>query len=438
MRSVAVLREPGVGVVTRLWIPLALNWLMMAVEGPLLVGLLGRLPEPTANLAAFSVAFAIAMFVEAPVMMLLSAGAALTRDKLSYERLWRFATAMNLLLTGIIVFLALPGVFQVVNGKVWKLPAEVAQRVAGAIGLLIPWPAAIGYRRLWQGVLIRQGRSRLVAWGTVLRLVGVGVGATLALRLFPSWPGVWVAATALSTGVVTEMLAIRLWAAPYLKRLALPTVAPYAYPQILRFYFPLLLTSLLNVALTPLLTTLMARGQLPILSLAAYPAVTHTVFLFSCIGVAYQEVVIVLLGTRVERYLLPVARGIAVGTSGALLITAIPGIHEIWLGRVFALPREVLPLAHASLLIAAPMPAIVAYLAYAKGVFIWAHRTRLNLLAAIVELGSVFSLMSIGIWVLKLVGVYVAIGAVALARGISLLVFLPYARRLMRSQGRAL
>jgi hypothetical protein len=84
------------------------------------------------------------------------------------------------------------------------------------------------------------------------------------------------------------------------------------------------------------------------------------------------------------------------------------------------------------------MPAIVAYLAYAKGVFIWAHRTRLNLLAAIVELGSVFSLMSIGIWVLKLVGVYVAIGAVALARGISLLVFLPYARRLMRSQGRAL
>lgn len=438
MRGVAVLREPGVGVVARLWFPLALNWLMMAVEGPLLVGLLGRLPEPTANLAAFSVAFAIAMFVEAPIMMLLSAGAALTRDRLSYERLWRFATMMNVVLTGIMVFLSVPGVFQVVNGKVWKLPAEVAQRVAGAIGLLIPWPAAIGYRRLWQGVLIRQGRSRLVAWGTVLRLVGVGVGATLALVFFPAWPGVWVAAMALSTGVVTEMLAIRFWAAPYLKRLGSPTAAPYSYKQILHFYFPLLLTSLLNVALTPLLTTLMARGQLPVLSLAAYPAVTNSVFLFSCVGVAYQEVVIVLLGTRVERYLLPFARGIAVGTSGALLLTAIPGVHEIWLGQVFALPQEVLPLAHASLLMAAPMPAIVTYLAYAKGVFIWAHRTRLNLLSAIVELGSVFIFMSIGIWALKLVGVYAAISALALARGIGLLMFLPYAYRLMQAQARAL
>lgn len=438
MRSVAVLREPGVGVIARLWIPLALNWLMMAVEGPLLVGLLGRLPEPTANLAAFSVAFAIAMFVEAPIMMLLSAGAALSRDRLSYERLWRFATAMNVVLTGIMVFLALPGVFQAVNEKVWKLPGGVAQRVAGAIGLLIPWPAAIGYRRLWQGVLIRQGRSRLVAWGTVLRLVGVGVGATLALSFFPSWPGVWVAATALSTGVVTEMLAIRLWAAPYLKRLALPTAAPYSYKQILHFYLPLLLTSLLNVALTPLLTTLMARGQLPILSLAAYPAVTNTVFLFSCVGVAYQEVVIVLLGTRVERYLLPVAQGIAVGTSGALLLTVMPGVREFWLGRVFGLPAEVLSLAHGSLLITVLMPAVVVFLAYAKGVFIWAHRTRLNLLSAVVELGSVFTLMSIGVWALKLVGVYAATGALMLARGISLLVFLPYAYRLVRSRERAL
>ena len=40
------------------WLPLASTWLMMAVEGPYLAAIIARLPDPTANLAAFGVAFA--------------------------------------------------------------------------------------------------------------------------------------------------------------------------------------------------------------------------------------------------------------------------------------------------------------------------------------------------------------------------------------------
>jgi hypothetical protein len=304
-------RRVSWAVIARLWAPLALNWLMMAVEGPILVGLVSRLPQPTESLAAFSVAFAIAMVIEAPIMMLLSAGAALARDRTSYERLWRFATGLNLPLSALMLLVGYPPVFQGLNAHLWKLPPTLAEWVAGAVWLLIPWPAMIGYRRLWQGILIRKGRSQLVAWGTVLRLVGMGMGAFGAAYL-SDWPGTWIAAFALSVGVTVEMVAVRLWVGATLRSLPPPrsNEAPFSYTGIIRFYFPLLLTALLNVALTPLLTTLIARGQEPLLSLAAYPAVTNSVFLFSCVGVAYQEVVIVLLGTRVRHSLVSFAHRI--------------------------------------------------------------------------------------------------------------------------------
>ena len=47
------------------WLPLTSTWLMMAVEGPYLVAVIARLSNPTNNLAAFGVAFSIAVIIEA-------------------------------------------------------------------------------------------------------------------------------------------------------------------------------------------------------------------------------------------------------------------------------------------------------------------------------------------------------------------------------------
>jgi hypothetical protein len=54
----------------RFWLPLAATWLMMAVEGPFLAAVIARLAEPTYNLAAYGVAFSLALVLEAPVIML--------------------------------------------------------------------------------------------------------------------------------------------------------------------------------------------------------------------------------------------------------------------------------------------------------------------------------------------------------------------------------
>ena len=51
------------------WLPLAVTWIMMSIEGPFLSALIARLNEPKYNLAAYGVAFAFALIIEAPVIM---------------------------------------------------------------------------------------------------------------------------------------------------------------------------------------------------------------------------------------------------------------------------------------------------------------------------------------------------------------------------------
>jgi len=388
-------------IITRLWYPLALTWLMMSIEGPFIVAVIGRLPDPTPNLAAFSVAFAIAMLVESPIMMLLSAGAALGNSRPQYERLFRFASVLNILLSLVMAVIGIPAVFMRLNRLFWNLPPEVSRLVQGAVWLLIPWPAAIGYRRLWQGILIARGQSRLVTAGTVVRLLSMGLCA-VGLGAFSEWPGSWIGAASLSAGVIGEMLAARLWADSHLKKLPQKSSQPaLTMGGLWRFYAPLLLTSVIHVALTPLLTFLMARGPSALPSLAVFPAVSSTVFVFSCLGVAYQEVVIVLMGTRLKRWLWSYATGIAIASSAGLAIAAWPDLSSWWLRILYELPLALSPMAQKGLLLSIVTPFMVALLAYYKGVFIHSGYTRFNLIAAILEVSLVMVITAIFLFQLQ-------------------------------------
>ena len=118
------------------------------------------------NLAAWGISVAFALIIEAPVIMLLSAATALVRDKTSYLALRRFTFILNVVLTGVMVLVLVPPVFRFLTGTLLNLPADVAELVYGAMTLLLPWPAAIGYRRFLQGTLVRHDMTRRVAYGT--------------------------------------------------------------------------------------------------------------------------------------------------------------------------------------------------------------------------------------------------------------------------------
>ncbi len=164
------------------WIPLAATWLMMSLEGPYLSALIARLAEPKFNLAAYGIAFSLALIIEAPVIMMMSASTALVKDYQSFKQLRKFNYILSASLTLAMMVLVIPPIFYFITEGLIGLPKEVSYLTHLAVMILIPWPGAIGYRRFYQGILIRNNLTRLVAYGTIIRLISMTITAFILLN----------------------------------------------------------------------------------------------------------------------------------------------------------------------------------------------------------------------------------------------------------------
>ena len=289
------------------WLPLFSTWLMMGVEGPFIAAIIARLAQAKFNLAAFGVAFSLGMFFESPIIMMLSAANALVRDRQTYLKLRRFSNALNIFVTLALLLVLVPGVFFWLTMRLIGMPLALARLTRQATFLLLPWPAAIGYRRFYQGILIGNKMPRRVAYGTVVRL-GSMAATALLLFLFSSLPGACVGTAALSAGVVMEALASRVMAGPLVGRLL--TAGGDGGGQgknlctrdLAVFYFPLAMTSVLGLTVHPLMAFFLGKGRLPIESLAVLPVVNALVFIFRSAGLSFQEAAIALLGKGKDSY----------------------------------------------------------------------------------------------------------------------------------------
>lgn len=399
------------------WAPLAATWVMMAAEGPFVAALIARLPEARNNLAAFGVALPFGMLIEAPVIMIMSAATALVRDRASFLQLRRFTYALNVAVTLAIALLVVPPVFRLVAERLIGLPPEVARLAHLGTALLIPWPAAIGYRRFFQGILIRHGLTRLVAVGTVVRLATMAAAGT-GLALLTTVPGVVVGAAALSAGVVAEAAASRVMARRVVRRLRsgeIPAAAgpPLTMAAIVAFYTPLALTSLITLGAHPLITFFVGRSRLAVDSLAVLPVVTSSVFIVRAPAIAFQEVGIALLGPA--RAGLPALRRFAAwlgaALTGVLALVAFTPLAGVWFGRVAGLTADLVRLAVVPTRILVLMPALEVLLALQRALLVDARATRWITAATAVEVGGLALVMAVAIGGLDAVGAVAAAAA---------------------------
>ncbi len=409
------------------WIPLALQWVMMALEGPFLAAVIARLADPAFNLAAYGVAFAFAILVESPVIMLMSASTALVEDRHSYLKLRRFALALNLLSTGLLLVMLIPPVYRVVMLGLVGLPEPVAELAYGALWLLLPWPAAIGYRRFLHGLLIRSGRTRRVAYGTGIRLLGMA--GTALLLAGTGIPGVWVGAAALSAEVVRGLLADpagggQPWGVSPVG-VGQEADTPLDFRSIARFYYPLALTSLIGLTTQPLLTFFMGRSPFPVESLALFPVVMGLTFLFNALGLSFQEAAIALVGKRGEhaRELARFATVLALfGFLSMAALTFTP-MADVWFQRVAGLPPELARLAVTPARVAVLLPALAVVLAFQRALLVQARHTRPITMATVLEVAGIALLFPLLGWGLGWMGVTAAFSALLAGRilGVSFL-----------------
>lgn len=401
------------------WAPLAAQWMMMAIETPFLAAVVARLVDPTFNLAAFGVAYAFGILAEAPVIMLMSASTALVVDAASYRRLRNFAIALNALATGLVLFLLVPAVFDAVMTGLLALPAEVSRLVRGALWILLPWPAAIGYRRFLHGLLIRTGRTRLVAYGTALRLLLMSSSAFLFAAL--EMPGAWVGAGALTVAVVVEAVVARAMAAGAIhelladERVSRPEAGTdrRGYVDIARFYYPLALTSLIGLTVQPMLTFFMGRAPSPVESLAVFPVVHALSFFFRALGLSFQEAAIALVGPRLEhaRELGRFATWLAIGATAALGVIAFTPLARVWFGTVSGLPPHLVEMAIAPTRVIVLLPALSVIISFQRAVLVLERRTRPITLATAIEVTGIAVLFPLFGWGIGMTGVTAAMVA---------------------------
>jgi hypothetical protein len=396
---------------------------MMALEGPFLAAVIARLADQEFNLAAWGVAYALAMLVESPVIMLMSASTALADNAASFRRLRTFTYVLSGGVTGVMLLVLTPPVFRLVMVDVIALPERVAHLAYVGLWLLLPWPGAIGIRRFYQGVLIRDGRTRLVAVGTAFRLSAMtGTALVLALAVRPA--GAYVGSAALAMGVSAEALA-SLWMARASVRRVLQIAdpgedpdGPLTYGRILRFYYPLALTSVIGLAVQPMLTFFMGRAPATVESLAIFPVVTAATFLFRSLGLSYQEVAIALMGKRFEhvRELSRFALVLGIAASCGLAILAFTPLSTLWFQTVSGLSPELARFALVPTAVLVPIPLLAVVLSFQRAILVIAQRTRLISWATAIEVTGIAIVFPLLGWKLGVVGVTAASVALLLGR----------------------
>ena len=366
--------------VARTWWPLAASWLLMGAELPALSAVIARLPDARINLAAYGgIVFPLALIIESPIIMLLSASTALSKDTASYRKIWKFMMIASASLTALHILIAWTPLYYVVVRGVLGAPEAIIEPARIGLKIMLPWTWAIAYRRFNQGVMIRFGRSRSVGAGTVVRLAA-GLTVLFIGLAVGTLPGIVVATCAVVAGVTSEAIFAGLVVRPVLRNelaLAPPVDPPLTYNAFFAFYTPLVLTALLGLIAMPLGSAALSRMPEPLSSLAVWPVVTGLVFMVRGLAIAFNEVVVALLDEEgayaaLRRFTFI----LAAGTTALLLLLAATPLSRIWFEVVSALPPDLSALAGVAIWLALPLPALNALQSWHQGRLLHSRRTR--------------------------------------------------------------
>jgi hypothetical protein len=393
------------------WWPLAASWMLMSAELPAMSAVVARLDNPEINLAAYGgIVFPLALIIESPIIMLLAASTALSKDWASFARMRRFMMSVSAVLTALHVLVAFTPLYDGIARYVLGVPPEIIEPGRVGLRIMLPWTWSIAYRRFHQGVLIRFGRSGTVGIGTMIRL-SANCTVLIIGYLIGSLPGIVVATSAVATGVVSEALYVAIAVRPVLHgplRQAQPVDPPLTWSAFFTFYLPLVMTSLIGLLASPLNSAALGRMPRSLESLAAWPALSGLVFMLRSLGIAYNEVVVSMLDEPYSSgHLRRFAAWLTALTSASVVLITVTPLSTLWFGRVSALKPDLASLALAGLWFALPLPAMSVLQSWFQGAILHSKRTRGLTESVVVYLLTDVAILLAGVAWGKTTGFYV-------------------------------
>ncbi|MFP4490557.1 MAG: MATE family efflux transporter [Spirochaetaceae bacterium] len=379
-----------------LWFPLAVMWIFMAVEQPGVNAIIARLSNPKLNLAAYGVMFPIALIIEAPIIQMLTAATALTDGRRNYTTLLHFMHRWAFGLTVIHLVVALTPLYTLLVGSLLGVPENVVEISRVAFIIMFPWTPTIGYRRLWQGVLIRYGKTTQISYTMFIRLFATLGTLFLAYRL--GWDeGAYAGAAALIAGVIAGMVSAYLFARPVIMNLEEEAKDKIISRQdLMKFYTPLILTSLITFLARPMLNFGIARAAFPLESLAVWPVVLSIMFIFRSMALAYQEVAVALLKENADEGLMrSFAVMLSIGTGAAFLVFVLSPAGPFWFDTVAGLSEDLLPFTMLPALLLVCMPVLSGFISWFRGLLIYRGKTKKIAQAVAINTGSLVIMVTV-------------------------------------------
>jgi hypothetical protein len=403
------------------WWPLAASWLFMGAELPMISAVMARMVDPKIHLAAYGgVVFPLALIIEAPIIMLLAASTALSKDTASYRKIYRFMMWAGGVLTALHFLLAYTPLYYPVVVVWMGVPDEIVEPARLGLMIMIPWTWTIAYRRYQQGVLIRFGFSRAVGVGTAIRLAANASMLALLLLIDRlndglAIPGIVVGTSGIAAGVIAEAIYAGLRVRPVLhgELQRAPIVDPaLTWRTFNTFYIPLVLTSLINMVAQPAAPAAISRMPFALESLAALPVVSGLTFMFRSMGFAYNEVVVALLDQRgstanLRRFAYAL---MSLSTLGIILIAVTP-LSTFWFVEVSGLDPQLGALARGGLLAAALWPGLSVLQNWFQGVLVNQRKTYQVTISVVILVAATLTALLIGAAMRRFVGLHVAMTA---------------------------
>lgn len=353
----------------RLWLPLALSFEFMMLEGPAFHAAVSRLPDSQLNLAAWGLTMSVQMIVESPIIMLISTAIALVDSPAAYRALLRFSLALCAFCTLVALLLAATPLHAFVTRTLMGQPERLAVATLPAMRIMVFWSAFIGMRRFYQGVLVKHGRTKAVSQGTAIRLF-FAIASALLLVLWGRLPGVQVAACAVMAAVISESVAAYLFARPVVSRSLSGKTAGGTLSQaaIFRFHAPLATTTLLALLAMPLTAAALARLPHRDETLAALPVAFMLLLVIRGFGLSLQEIAVAHYSDPDTRPAL-VRLGWIVGlvSSAVTVVVALSPLLDLYARRVIGVPPHLMGAIREGVLWGGALPLLTALASLARG-----------------------------------------------------------------------
>lgn len=398
-----------------LWLPLAVMWILMAIEQPAIAAVLARMSEAKRQLAAFGFTYSLALFIEGPIIQMLAAGTAVADCRENYRRLFTLMLLLGLGITFVQAILCIPAVYRPFALNIIGIPIELIEDSRLALLVMLPWGISVGFRRLWQGVLIRYGRTRVIPVTMVLRIL---TSFTVLLIGYRSRivPGAVLGGLALSAGVIVGALSAWAYARPIIRKIPSETSYDMNWKKLLIFYIPLALVSFITLGARPIMQIGLARGPMPLESLALFPVSMGYLFLFNSFSMSSQEVVIARLeGNDSRKALLRFSLVLSLSLFLIYILLLIGPIWKLWFIGVSGLSHDLSELAPLSIVLGIPVVPLLAIIALYRGALVRQRRTREVTAGTVVNVSVLLLGMFIGVIVLPFPAVHTVFAAYSLA-----------------------